>query len=191
MISSAQRKPEQTIATDKILEFATARPSRKMEAIASWAAASANQRKPVLKLKIGRSPSPPDPVPLSKPQDLGPPTKTRKPPPKPAQAAVPVSAATLEMQVTLAERFPACFRPQGQLRLPLKVGIDLDILNLAPDLSETDVKQAIKSYVAAPEYYLASIEGAIRVDLEGNAAGVVTLDQARWAQIKLGKYKPR
>ncbi len=104
---------------------------------------------------------------------------------------MPVSAATLEMQVILEERFPACFKPPGQPRLPLKVGIDQDIINLAPDLSETDVKQAIKSYVAASEYYLASTEGGVRVDLEGNAAGVVTQDQARWAQIKLGKYKPR
>ena len=184
MISSAQKKPERTI------EVATARPSRKMEAIPSWASASANQRKPVLKLKLklGRSPPPPDPVPVSKPQDFGPPTKTL--PPKSAPAAVPVSAAiprALEMQVTLAERFPACFKPPGQPRLPLKVGIDQDIINIAADLSETDVRQAIKMFVATPEYYLATIEGAVRVDLEGNAAGVVRQDEARWAQIKLRK----
>ncbi len=93
----------------------------------------------------------------------------------------------LEMQVTLAERFPACFKPPGQPRLPLKVGIDLDVLSIAPDLSETDLKQAIRSYVAAPEYYLVAIEGAVRVDLDGEPAGMVTPDQARWAQIKVGK----
>jgi hypothetical protein len=100
---------------------------------------------------------------------------------------VEMKRRALEMKATLAERFPACFRPQGQPRLPLKVGIDHDIINLAPDLSETDVKQAIKSYVAAPDYYMVAIEGAVRVDLDGEPAGVVTHDQARWAQIKLGK----
>ena len=71
--------------------------------------------------------------------------------------------------------------------MPLKVGIDQDIINIATDLSETDVRQAIKMFVATPEYYLATIEGAVRVDLEGNAAGVVRQDEARWAQIKLRK----
>jgi ProP effector len=100
---------------------------------------------------------------------------------------VEMERRALAMQVALAERFPACFKLPGQPRLPLKVGIDQDIINIATDLSETNVKQAIKRYAAAGEYYLASIEGAVRVDLGGEPAGVVTQHQARWAQIKLGQ----
>jgi ProP effector len=148
--------------------------------------------KPVLRLKLGGS--------SSAPRDPAPPIPKPSPPPKPAPAEAKTATNTpseacrvemkrraLETQATLAERFPACFKPQGQPRLPLKIDIHKDIINVAPDLSEADIRQGIRGYVSAPVYHQAVIEGAVRVDLNGDPAGVVTADHARWAKIKLRK----
>jgi hypothetical protein len=67
------------------------------------------------------------------------------------------------MVETLAERFPACFRTSWP-RLPLKVGIDRDVISLAPDLNADDVRWAIRCYARDPAYLAMMIEGAVRVD---------------------------
>jgi ProP effector len=145
------------------------------------------KQRPVLKLKLGRSSSsaPPDPVVVPKPS----------PPRKPAPTAIPkpVSAEdtrkrrALAMQETLVQRFPAAFKTQGQPRLPLKIGIYDDIISLARDLPEAEVKNAIRLYVNQGPYNRVIIEGAARVDLNGEPAGSVTAEHAEWAKIKLGR----
>ena len=85
----------------------------------------------------------------------------------------------LAMQETLAMRFPATFKMSGT-RPPMKVGIHKDITDLAPDLDAADVSQAIRLYVRNGSYTQAVVAGAVRYDLDGNAAGVVTEIEARW-----------
>src|SRR5712664_3126660 len=92
----------------------------------------------------------------------------------------------IQMQETLAERFPACFKASGP-RLPLRVGIDKDVISAAPDLNEGDVRWGIKVYVREPAYLQMMIAGAVRVDLDGHPAGVVTENEARWAVVKSGR----
>ncbi len=88
----------------------------------------------------------------------------------------------MKMQETLAERFPDCFQVSGQ-RLPLKVGVDRDVINAAPDLNEGEIKWAIKLYVRDPAYLQAMVEGVDRVDLDGSPSGTVSRNEARWAAI--------
>lgn len=92
----------------------------------------------------------------------------------------------LKMQETLCERYPACFKMSGT-KLPLKIGIDKDVISAAPDLNEDDVRWAIKVYVRDPAYLEMMIEGAARVDLDGHPVGVVTENEARWAVVKSGR----
>ncbi len=88
----------------------------------------------------------------------------------------------MKMQETLAERFPDCFQVSGP-RLPLKVGVDWDVINAAPDLNEGEIKWAINLYVRDPAYLQAMVEGVDRVDLDGSPSGTVTRNEARSAAI--------
>jgi len=83
----------------------------------------------------------------------------------------------------LAERFPACFKVSGP-RLPLKIGVDRDVISAAPDLNADDVRWAIRNYVSSATYSQAMVEGATRFDLNGASVGVVTASQAKWATLK-------
>lgn len=68
----------------------------------------------------------------------------------------------------LSERFPSIIRPQGEPKLPLKVGIAEDILEVAPDLEPAVVKKALKDYTGGPTYHRACLaEDAVRIDLKG------------------------
>ena len=65
----------------------------------------------------------------------------------------------IKMQETLAERFPACFKVSGP-RLPLKIGVDRDVISAAPDLNADDVRWAIRNYVSSATYSQVMVEGA-------------------------------
>jgi RNA chaperone ProQ/FINO-like protein len=111
---------------------------------------------------------------------------------KDAKAAVIAKRVALhqramKMREILAERFPACFKGCGEPRLPLKVGIHRDIWNTAPSLSHTDIRGALKDYVSDAAYYQVLAEGAVRVDLNGNPAGVVTEQQAKWSAMRAAR----
>jgi hypothetical protein len=74
----------------------------------------------------------------------------------------------------LAKRFPHCIRKFRKPKLPLKIGITADIINACPDLNPNDIANAVADYCSGASYHAAMIEGASRVDLDGNAAGIVT-----------------
>jgi hypothetical protein len=69
-------------------------------------------------------------------------------------------------------------------RIVLKVGIDKDILAADPELNPEIVKLVLRIYVTHETYREVMIEGAGRVDLDGNPAGVVTKSQAEWSAMK-------
>jgi sRNA-binding protein len=70
----------------------------------------------------------------------------------------------------LAELFPKCFFVLGYQRRPLKIGLFEDLRPLV-SLTEDDLKAALRRYTAADGYLVACNEGAIRIDLNGDAAG--------------------
>jgi hypothetical protein len=78
----------------------------------------------------------------------------------------------------LIVQFPECFKPPDQPPWPLKIGIDRDVLAALPDVSRSDLKRALGCYVRAKAYREALIEGAMRVDLDGNPTAFVTAAEA-------------
>ncbi|MBR0574421.1 RNA chaperone ProQ [Pasteurella atlantica] len=91
----------------------------------------------------------------------------------------------------LAEKFPLCFSIEGEAK-PLKVGLFQDLaLALEGDekVSKTMLRQAMRGYTMGWRYLNACKEGAERVDLEGNPAGVIDADQALHAAQTLAESK--
>jgi len=82
--------------------------------------------------------------------------------------------------------FPASFKPASQV-LPLKKGIKEELvkkLSELPTVSTDDKACMVKSlsyYVNSPHYHKRVQEGATRVDLDGNPAGVVTAEEAAYS----------
>lgn len=83
----------------------------------------------------------------------------------------------------LAERFPLCFAPKEVAeKRPLKIGIYHDIRARLPELSGRRVTAALHDYTTGPKYWTALVAGAVRIDLDGNPAGVVSADEADHAR---------
>lgn len=90
----------------------------------------------------------------------------------------------------LAERFPACF--DLKRRRPLKIGISQDLIALQQEeLGGMDLKRAIRRYCTHPRYRKMLKEGAIRIDLQGQPAGVVTAEEAENARAQLERTNAR
>jgi ProP effector len=78
----------------------------------------------------------------------------------------------------LCERFLKTFFMFEQRRRPLKIGVHLDIAAALPAITAEQIRAAMRCYVANRFYNKSCIEGAPRIDLDGNEAGVVTAEQA-------------
>jgi ProP effector len=92
----------------------------------------------------------------------------------------------------LCERFPRTFARDPAGRSPLKRGIDRDLVARLDGLSSrTALKRVLGVYTACPEYRAKLIEGAVRIDLGGNPAGVVTARETTYALTpRAAKTKP-
>ena len=92
------------------------------------------------------------------------------------KAPDPAVYAVLEL---LAETFPACFVVYEGRRRPLKIGIHLDALAvLAGVVTPEELSAALGVYTHNRVYRSRLVAGAVRVDLNGQSAGVVTPEQA-------------
>jgi len=79
----------------------------------------------------------------------------------------------------LCEAFPACFKQYERRRRPLKVGIHADILAaLDGAITPQELGLALAIYVGNKSYRAGLVAGAVRIDLDGQPAGVVTPEQA-------------
>lgn len=88
----------------------------------------------------------------------------------------------------LETHYPKAFN--GASPKPLKIGIQEDLV--ADDkVSRGKIKRALATYVRSPRYLQSLVEGAERVDLNGEAAGAVTEGEAEHAKSKLAEYKQR
>lgn len=88
----------------------------------------------------------------------------------------------------LCEHFPEVFNPR-QPR-PLKIGIHEDIAATGK-LSKTRIRRALNVYVRLRSYYRCMAEGAERIGIDGQAAGLVSADEALHAKEKLDAIDKR
>lgn len=94
------------------------------------------------------------------------------------------SAQLHGMRDALAARFPRCFVPKGADKLPLKIGIHLDLMDLT-GFSATRIKTFLRSYCYGPRYQRALLAHGFRVDLDGNVAGEIDAGAKGQAQAAL------
>jgi ProP effector len=91
-------------------------------------------------------------------------------------------AANIAAVQLLMDAYPDVFS-RDKVR-PLKIGIQEDLV--ADDkVSRTKIKRALASYVRSPQYLRSFQEGAERIGLDGQPAGVVTAEEAEHAKGKL------
>jgi ProP effector len=92
----------------------------------------------------------------------------------------------------LRNKFPKCFMEFGAPKLPLKIGIDRDLLAVADGAYHFQHMQwALLDYTQGDSYLAGLTAGAVRVDLDGNPAGTVLEVHARYAAAVLAKRKRR
>ena len=78
----------------------------------------------------------------------------------------------------LREQFPKCFVRYPHPRQPLKIGIHKDVYAaLAGVISRRKLHRALTAYTNDPAYREQLKPGAVRIDLSGEPAGVVTPEQ--------------
>ena len=88
----------------------------------------------------------------------------------------------------LADEFPRTFvQEKYQPHWPLKVGIAADLMERGPELDHHKLTVALTVYTRRVMYLRSLVAGAARVDLEGNPAGEVTVQDAEHAAARLAK----
>lgn len=91
----------------------------------------------------------------------------------------------------LAEKFPLCFSLEGEAK-PLKIGLFQELAEALADdekVSKTLLRQALRAYTSNWRYLHGCKEGAVRVGLQGEEAGVVDATQALHAAQTLEQAK--
>ncbi|KJK26415.1 prop effector [Burkholderiaceae bacterium 16] len=128
---------------------------------------------------------------LAKQAKAAPRAKTRCAPPKAsARPATPLNEPAkpvnpvLQAIVKLQKRFPQTFPKSPAPKVPLKIGIFEDLVQHAQELGLTEsvLRDAIRTWCRGSRYWTCLAEGAPRVDLAGQAAGHVALADANRAQ---------
>lgn len=82
--------------------------------------------------------------------------------------------------------FPACFKSGNEIR-PLKKGFKQDLVKRLSGMAEivTEDKacmvKSLSYYVNTAAYHKSVVEGVTRVDIDGNPAGVVTAEEAKYS----------
>ena len=112
------------------------------------------------------------------------PSSRSAPHPVTTDPTLPAPASVLPL---LADAYPACF--DGENPRPLKLGIHRDLM--AAGFEKAAVKRALARYCNRPRYRKALCVGAIRVDLQGQPAGVVTAAEAETARADLIAWTAR
>ena len=94
----------------------------------------------------------------------------------------------------LAGMWPACFSVYERRRRPLKLGIHHDVLAALGDtVTPQALRQALSRYCDNNGYlYAMAARGAVRIDLNGQSAGPVAVEEAAGAAMRLAaRKKPR
>ncbi|WP_207002284.1 ProQ/FinO family protein [Trinickia mobilis] len=107
--------------------------------------------------------------------------------PRARRATPPANSKTVDPVVRtigkLQKRFPDAFPKNPAPKVPLKVGIFDDLLIHATELalSDSELRDAIRIWCRGSRYWTCLVEGAVRVDLAGGAAGRVSQAEAAGA----------
>lgn len=111
--------------------------------------------------------------------------KSETPPPAPPAKKAPPAptvklTASRQLRALQAEIVAVCSGIGMPVR-PLKIGIAADLETRVAGMSKKRRRLFLKLYTHTKEYLDACIEGAARVDLDSNPAGVVTAEEALYA----------
>jgi ProP effector len=113
----------------------------------------------------------------------------------PAQASSKRKArleAATAVQLILRQRWPNAFaRLSARTPRPLKIGIRDDVIAALPNIPPALISLALGIYTSGVPYRSACIEGAARIDFDGNPAGVVSPAEAAHARAQLDKRQRR
>jgi ProP effector len=96
-----------------------------------------------------------------------------------------------DVKATIAElvlAFPAAFTRDTASVRPLKLGIKEDLYAKC-DMSHRRMTAALRSYCNSVDYLMATAQGAVRIDLVGQPAGIVTEAEAKHAKEALALTK--
>lgn len=99
------------------------------------------------------------------------------------EAAAPTDPVLLLIR-KLQNRFAATFPKKPAPKVPLKIGVFEDLMTHASELGadEAQLRAAIKTWCGGSRYWACMVEGAARIDLAGQPAGVVTAADAQRAR---------
>ncbi|OOF66278.1 RNA chaperone ProQ [Rodentibacter sp. Ppn85] len=98
-----------------------------------------------------------------------------------------------EIIAYLAEKFPLCFILEGEAK-PLKIGLFQDLAEALKEderVSKTQLRHALRQYTSNWRYLHGCREGAERVDLYGNPAGVLEAEHVAHAAEQLAEAKAK
>jgi len=112
--------------------------------------------------------------------------------PAPSPTAAPSVDPVVRNIGKLQQRFPRAFPKNPAPKVPLKIGIFADLLAQAPTLAltDTELRDALRTWCRGARYWACLTEGAPRVDLAGQAVGHVTAAEAsRGQQMRAGRPK--
>jgi sRNA-binding protein len=92
----------------------------------------------------------------------------------------------------LCKQYPKCFFDEPRMRRPLKQNIVADIKNDKDfDVTPEKIQPAVDWYMSHVGYDYATVAGAKRIDLDGNAAGTVTEPEALAALQRLDEFRKK
>ena len=91
----------------------------------------------------------------------------------------------------LATLYPLCFFREHELRRPLKIGIREDIVAQHPELQPSVIVSALQNHTRCVPYWSTLKAGTARIDLDGNVAGQVSLEDEQAAKVKIAKVERR
>jgi ProP effector len=97
-----------------------------------------------------------------------------------------MSYRAIKVETTIAElaaAFSAAFTLDPTLVRPFKLAIK-DDLHARSTISRRRITAALRSYCNSVHYLRASTEGALRIDLAGEPAGIVTAAEAQYATVR-------
>lgn len=90
----------------------------------------------------------------------------------------------------LQRLYPKAFPKNPKPKVPLKIGILEDLQQRSEEIgiSKEDLQLALKTWCKSSRYWQASKEGADRLDLDGNPAGVIEATGAAHAKGMVRKH---
>jgi ProP effector len=83
----------------------------------------------------------------------------------------------------LQKQYPLAFPKKPSPKVPLKIGVHKDLLEQSEALgiSKKELRAAVKKWCRGKRYAECLVVGAARIDLNGNAVGEVTKEEAAQA----------